>query len=163
MARISTENKIHKLQSEFYISVVGSNNKVLFDTMGGYRLLPLSRDNSEFERKFIFLSYDAAVEKIHKIQKDAFSEEVRSWNFQVLEVEHESISMLHKHEPIRSSKDDRVFMLQKYIKEFEEFYTRKHKSWDLSSMAVRRNTSSTGYDDENLQKAFEAYLVLIGG
>lgn len=163
MARISTENKNYKHHSEFYISVVDSNNKVLFDTMGGYRLLPLDRDNSEFERKFVFRTYDEAVAQIHKLQKDAFSEEVRSWNYQVLEVEHEYITILHQHEPLRSSKDDQVFMLQKYIKEFEEFYTRKHKSWDLSAMAIRRNISGTGYEDVNLQKAFKAYLVLIGG
>lgn len=154
---------VDKFDSAFYITVKGQNGKVLFDTMGGYRLYSRTHNTNEFERVMSYNTYAAAAESIHRIQKDAHSQEVRRWNFAVLEVQVERTSKTIQYKPVRSSKADEIFQLQELISEFEDFYIKKHKSWDLASMSTRRNNNSTGYVHEGLQKAFKAYCVIVRG
>lgn len=162
MKIIDTKTKTFQNTPTFYISVKGSD-KVLFSTMGGYYLHPVTNRNSEYERVLSYDTYEQAHEKIQTLQKGSAGSEVRNWNFAVIEIITEEKITRNYYQPVRTDKEDEEYSLKLLMREFEEFYVKKHPSWTLHAMSTRQNDKGTGYDHVDIQKAFKAYYSIVKG
>ena len=145
----------------FYVTAQEAiaDNLVLYSTMGGNKLLNISRGNSEWETLLGFRTEQAAHDKI-KEMIESNDHLVSQVQLQVLKRTYKTIITDELFAPIQTKADVKRAAIIKARPSFELAYA-NGPSTDYSypgDVAKHRSEGGVGYTNEAIDKAFEQYL-----
>lgn len=130
-------------------------NEVLFSTMGGYKLLPRTQSENEWQKRLSFSHYDEVLAKVESIG----AEKLKGMELTILSMHtEETVKFTTYEDSVLNEMMTKVNCLA-LMESFEDFM-KSHTKWSLSALKMLRSTDCTKYDHTGVQKAFSDFCTL---
>lgn len=130
-------------------------NEVLFSTMSGYRLLPRTQSENEWQKRMSFSHYDEVIDKLKSIGAD----KLKGMELTILRMHTEETVKFTTYEDSEVNDITTKVNCIALMESFEQFM-KAHTQWSLKALQMLRSTDCTKYDHTGVQKAFTDFCTL---
>lgn len=128
------------------------SGKVLWDTMGGYLLDSVTKNNGDWESKLAYSTYENAY---NRLQELCAKYPGKFEDYGVMSIEKQITTSYFMFEAFKNEEEVNAIRNKQLVVAFEEFMKGSNVNFNTI-----RNAEGTGYTVEDIQKKFEMFKTL---